>query len=617
MSLEKFIKNASDAYYSGNQIVDDATFDSAVDKLAKIDPKNKLVTGIGKDSSTEFKKRHHIMPMGSLSKAQNESDLNKWLTREEKRSPSTKFVVNHKLDGMSIELQYKNGKFKYAETRGDGDSQGDDITANVRQMRGLALEIPDFTGAVRGEIVMTKTMFNKRFPKTDYNRNIAIGMAKRPDGVGCKDLTIIVYDMWSDDLETEGDKIKLLAGHFDFIAETKIFSANSIQEKIMKWYNEIIETRDDLDVAIDGIVIKCNNIDKGDMMRERPNRQLAFKFPPKGSITTLLGVEWSVSGVIYTPVALLKTVKIDGSNVSRASLCNPGIMKALGLQIGSKVSVVKRNDVIPKVESVVELGDGDEIEIPTVCVNCDSNLVCTDTKLYCSNEECANKLLHQMHKWINTHNIKEFGKTLVKQIYENDMVKELADLYTLDIKELAELESSGKRVGIKNATKAMENLLAKKDVSLSSFIAGFDILGIGEKNIDILVDSGLDTLEKLCKQSIGDLQKIKGVGEAKAVALVNGLVTHKSQMNNMLKHVSITTKPIIKSDISVCFTGALTMKRKDAEDMAKEKGWTVKKTVTKGLTYLVTDSPDSVTKKNTDARKNGIKVISEEEFIEM
>lgn len=169
----------------------------------------------------------------------------------------------------------------------------------------------------------------------------------------------------------------------------------------------------------------------------------------------------------------------------------------------------------------------------------------------------------------------------------------------------------------KNATKAIENLLVKKDVSLSSFIAGFDISGIGEKNIEILVADGLDTLDVLRKQSIDDLQKVKGFGEAKAVALVNGLVNHKTQMNNMLKHVSITTKPIIKSDISVCFTGALTMKRKDAEDMAKEKGWTVKKSVTKGLTYLVTDSPDSVTKKNTDARKNGIKIIGEKEFIEM
>jgi DNA ligase (NAD+) len=197
------------------------------------------------------------------------------------------------------------------------------------------------------------------------------------------------------------------------------------------------------------------------------------------------------------------------------------------------------------------------------------------------------------------------------------MVKELADLYTLDIEEIAALESSGKRVGEKNATKAIENLLVKKDVSLSSFIAGFDISGIGEKNIDILVADGLDTLDLLRKQSIDDLQKVKGFGEAKAVALVNGLVNHKTQMNNMFQHVSITTKPIIKSDISVCFTGALTMKRKDAEDMAKEKGWTVKKTVTKGLTYLVTDSPDSVTKKNTDARKNGIKIIGEEEFIEM
>lgn len=618
-SLEKFVKKASDAYYAGDQFVDDATFDSALKKLEKIDPKNDLVTGIGQDNSTEFKKRHHIMPMGSLAKAQNEADLKKWLEREEKRSPSTCFIVNHKLDGMSIELQYKNGKFRYAVTRGDGSQQGDDITANVIKMKGLAMEIPNFTGAVRGEIVMTKTMFNKRFPSTDYNRNIAIGMAKRPDGVGCKDLSIVVYDLWGNEtIDTEQAKIEFLKEHFNFVAETISVSAKTPLTKIMKWYNSIIETRDDLDIAIDGLVIKCNEIDKKDMMREKPNRQLAFKFPPKGSITTLLGVEWSVSGVVYTPVALLKTVKIDGSNVSRASLCNPGIMKALGLQIGSLVSVVKRNDVIPKVESVVELGDGDEIEIPTVCKNCDCELICTDTKLYCSNDDCANKLLHQINKWINVNDIKEFGKKLIQMIYDNSLVSELAELYELDVNDLSELKDSGKKVGLKNATKAMDNLLAKKDITLSKFIAGFDILGIGERNIDILVAAGLDTLDTLRSQSVEDLVKVKGFGESKAQALVSGLKNHKEQMDNMLEHVQIMqVEHVEKTDVSVCFTGTLTIKRKEAEEMVKAKGGIVKKGVTGGLTYLVTDSPESGTKKNTDAQKLGVKIIGEKEFLKI
>jgi DNA ligase (NAD+) len=325
-----------------------------------------------------------------------------------------------------------------------------------------------------------------------------------------------------------------------------------------------------------------------------------------------------VSGTTYTPVGILKPIMIDGSEVKRASLCNPGIMRGLGLKIGSTVSVIKAKKIIPKIISIVELGDGEEVNIPAECVNCGEELICNETKLFCPNKECSNKLLHQLKKWINTLNILEFGERLIELVFENGMVEELADLYTLQVEDLAELISNGKKVGMKNSQKAMDNLLAKTEITLPVFIAGFDIPSVGEKLIDLLVAAEYDTLEKLQKAEVDELTLVKGVGDKKAVALKDGLILHKKAMKHMLQHVTIV-KPTVneKTDVSVCFTGTLSRPRKELEALVKSSGGTVKKTVVNGLSYLVTDSPESGSKKNQDAQKKGVQVIDEAEFIRL
>lgn len=619
--LTKFIKSASTAYYEGEPIVDDATFDAAVDSLAKIDPENKLLETVGRDSSDSFKKRKHLMAMGSLAKARNVQELEKWIKREIKRDTPDCFIVTHKIDGMSIELQYDNGTFKHAVTRGDGRvSQGDDITANVLKIKGLCKNVKgDFTGSVRGEIIMTKTMHEKRFPNDTFKRNVAIGIAKRPDGVGCKDLIIVVYDVCTgnvDDFPTEREKMTWLA-QFPYVAEMKKCSGI---EGIVKWYETLSKTRDDLDIAIDGLVIKCNSVDLDDMQRAKPNRQLALKFPPKGDITTLLSVKWNVSGRTYTPVAMLEPIVIDGCDHDKASLHNPGILRALGLRIGSQVSLIKCNDIIPQISSVIEVGDGDDVEFPTVCVNCKALLECTDTKLFCPNKDCVFLLHHQIGKWITVHDIKEFGDKLIDMIYEQELVTELADLYTLTVEDLEGIVSEGKRLGAKNAKKAIDNLHAKKELGLAAFVAGFDILNIGERNVDTIIAAGYDTLAKLRKATVDDLIKIKGIKENKAIALIDGLKHCRKHMDNMLKHVTIVKAVEPQAgglDASFCFTGALTIKRKDAEEMVKKAGGTIKKSVGAGLTYLVCADPESGSKKNTDAQNKGVTVIGEKEFLRL
>lgn len=603
MSLVDFLKKASDAYYNGEPIIDDATYDAALDKLKKQDPNNPYLKKIGKDSSKEFKKREHLMSMTSQQKAANSEEFIKWY----KKGYSKDFVVNHKLDGLSVELQYKEGKFKYAVTRGDGKI-GDDISKNVKKMRGFVDEIEDYTGSIRGEIVMTQKVFDKKYKPKGHKmpRTMAAGLTKRPDGVGCEDLHIVVYDMIGP--TTEKEKIEFLQKYFD-VAETRYCKGS---KEVLRWYQELIDgERDSLSIGIDGLVIKCNEVDLEDMKRAKPNRQIALKFPSRETTSRLLKVVWNVSGINYTPVAHIEPIEIDGSTISKASLANPNIMKALGLKIGSIVTVSKRKDIIPKIESVIEIGDGDDIEIPTVCVNCGEKLIC-DSTLYCPNDDCANKLLHQLQKWIDTLDIKDFGKELIKNIYNNQLVKSITDLYNLTVDDIKDLVTSGgKKVGEKNALKALTNLKAKKEISLEKFIAGFDITGIGEKNIEVLIAQGYDSLEK-----IRNFEPVKGFGDVRSENLREGLVKWRKDMNKMAKIIKITVEKA-STNISVCFTGKLNMSRKEAEALVKTKGGSCKSGVVKGLTYLVTDNPESGSAKNEKAKKDGVKIISEAEFLSL
>uniref|UniRef100_A0A6C0JQQ5 DNA ligase (NAD(+)) n=1 Tax=viral metagenome TaxID=1070528 RepID=A0A6C0JQQ5_9ZZZZ len=629
------LSKAADAYYNGKDLLmDDDTYDAAIKKLESIDPENPYLQKIGQDNNPEFQKRQHKMPMGSQQKAANAEEFKKWHTKGYANGDT--MTVNHKLDGLSIELVYEKGKLVHGITRGKGN-KGDDITKNVLKMKGIVkkLDYPA-TCSIRGEIIMKTSTFEKKYKPKGHKmvRTMAAGLSKRPDGVGCQDLHIIVYDILlhnMDDPEilkkaptTEKIKMQFLESQGFTTAETRY--CKNIKE-VLAWYNELQDpenetNRDSLEIEIDGLVIKCNTVDHEDMKRMKPNRQIALKFPPRQVTSTLQKVVWNISGTNYTPVAHITPVNIDGSTVTKASLCNPGVMKDLGLRIGSTVTVVKRGDIIPKIESVIEIGDGDEIDIPTECSNCSEQLVCTDTKLYCPNEECGNKLSHQIKKWIEVHDIKEFGKELIKVVYENDLIKDLSGLYTLEITDLQDQTTAGgKRLGTKNAKKAVDNLRAVTEVSLSKFIAGFDIPTISEKTIEVLVEAGLDTLDKIRGSNIDRLTSIKGIGESKANALLTGLSKYKKEMNNMLKHVTIEA-PIKKittggalTGMSVCFTGKLSMPRKEFEALVKTNGGTCKAGVTKGLTYLVTDDPDSGTSKNEKARALDVQVIDEETLL--
>jgi DNA ligase (NAD+) len=361
--LEKTIRRAQDAYYNGSEpIMSDMEYDRLWDELQTKYPDSVLLREVGQDHTDGFKKVKHDIIMGSQAKANTAEDMNGFFNRNGKG----KYLAQYKLDGCSVALNYADGKFVSGVTRGDG-TEGDDITRNVLSMKGLVKRIDrGFTGTVRGEILLDKSVKEKYFPGMKNCRNAASGIMKHLDGSDCEKLTIRVYDAQYLDKTLSFGTQELLQnwlGNNGFIVadyvwfDTRKMKAPG-QEAIDLIRSEFSEEKaSQRDFDIDGIVFKKNEIDMHDIQTEyRPKTMIALKpkFTPKESV--LRDIEWCVKNGTVTPVAIFDPVEIEGSTVQRASLGNVSLMEYLGLEIGHRITVIKANMIIPKVIQDLETG---------------------------------------------------------------------------------------------------------------------------------------------------------------------------------------------------------------------------------------------------------------------
>ena len=528
------------------------------------------------------------------------------------------YLVQYKLDGASLELQYEAGALTRAVTRGDGEV-GDEITANARRMAGVISRLPEpFTGAVRGEVVMTREVHARRYADKANCRNTANGLMKRKDGAGSEDLQVICYDaeaVEDPDLFTdESAKLQWL-GRMGF--ETVPLRVCSDAEEIVDWRAYIMDRRPELPYDIDGLVVKGLRIDPADRARPRPEKQIAFKFSPEEAVSTVREVQWSESGANFTPIGVLDPVQLAGTVVQRANLCNTDMIRSLSLRIGSRVVITKRGEIIPKIESLVENpADSREIPVPSECPSCRSTLVDEGTRLYCPNPECPKKALHRLEKWLAVLDVRDFGSRILGRLHSAGRVRTIADLYTLRPDELSEFE----RMGDVLARKILRNLAGRNTVSLAEFVAGLDIEGIGELVTEKAVASGFDTLDGLRKAEPEELARVDGFGDTLARTLAEGLRALAPEIDALLATGAVRIRPPAASGPlsgkSFCFTGELRfMKRSEAESLVKGLGGTAKPAVTKDLTYLVANDPGSGSDKNRKARSFGVQVIGEDEFL--
>lgn len=623
--LAALIKKYQDSYYNGEAEIEDAEFDKLWDELKALDPNHPILKKVGADSGN-FEKASHVMPMGSQEKAADPEQFLAWAAKH----VYPEYLVEYKLDGASLELQYQKGRLVRAVTRGDG-SVGDDITANAKKMKGvlsLLEKSPNFTGGVRGEVIMTHSVHKKYFSDKANCRNAANGLMKRKDGEKSECLCLITYDALSTDgpnpFKDEEEKIAWLVKNGFESVPLKICKS---PQEVIDYRAAVMETRPSLEYDIDGLVVKEREINLDDASRARPDRQIAFKFSLEEAVSVVREVEWSENGATYTPVAIFDAVQLAGTTVQRASLANPDTLRKLGVQIGSHVVVVKRGEIIPKIVGLVPHADDAKnckpIEFPKKCSVCGSALLDTPSRLYCPNKACPKRVLHQIFKWIECSDIRDLGDALVSALFSDKKLRSISDIYSLDEATLTPYflneESIQKEKDSLGAKNVVASIKAHSSLSLAQFVAGFDIEGIGEQMVEKVIEGGFDSLEKLLSASAEDFEKVYGFAQITAAVFAQGLAENADEMRSLAKSGAISIKERKSGALagkSFCFTGELkTMKRADAEALVKEKGGSAKSSVTKDLTYLVTNDKNSGSGKNAKAAKFGIAIINEEEFL--
>ena len=471
---------------------------------------------------------------------------------------------------------------------------------------------------------MTHEVWNNKYQSKANCRNAANGIMRRKDGEGCEDLSLIVYDAAAtgDDAFFKDEKQKLTWLSKKGFNTTETVSFCTAQE-IIDYRDETAKKRDKLPFDIDGLVVKDIELDMDDLRKARPEKQIAFKFELETAFSILREVIWSESGATYTPIGVVDPVRLAGTTVKRANLNNPGLIRSMGLKIGSTVSVVKRGEIIPKIEGLAPVSKESELSeiiFPGICAVCKTELVDANTRLYCPNPECPKRLLHRMEKWVSVLDIRELGDKLLEQLFEKG-VTQIHQLYELKAEELAEYD----RMGEISAAKVVRHIQTKRNLSLAVFVAGFDFEGVAETTIEKIALAGFDTLEKIRGAKVEDLFAIYSLGDITARVITEGLKECAQEMDAVLKTgiIAITNPPADSSSQplrgkSFCFTGELkTMKRGEAEEKIKLLGAQAKASVVKGLSYLVTNDPSSGSSKNKKANELGVKIINEDEFLVM
>jgi len=623
--LEEKIEHFQKLYYGcAISEITDEEFDNLWDELSLKYPDSYLLEDIGKDD-LEGTKVKHVIQMGSQEKVTTLEELHRWITLKGIKFP---LILEDKLDGISVELVYKNGYLVEALTRGNG-IEGSSILKNVNEIPQVPKTIDTKEDVyVRGEIVMIlqKLSSLKGFEDREVlsPRNIAAGIAyQKYETTNCDCLEIVCYDVKTDEVEfkTELDKITFLKDNKFLVPQIdEILKEEELETSIEKF--EAYKLSKDREYDIDGVVLKQDIIPKNVSKEKlRPDHQRAFKWKAEEKWTELIDVEWSRNGNNYTPVAILKPVELSGTIVEKASLANIGEMKRLKLtECPSNVLVTKRGEIIPKVIEVKpSLDSAEPIGQIAECPFCNKLLTVTDTKIFCSNEDCSSRKEHIIKKWISVTGALGFGPSLINHISYVCNITEIIDLYKDDSVKNILLKTNKKKA----TEKAFEDLYSKsKNMKLEDVIAGFDIDGIGSKVVKLVIDRGFNSFEKLMKITYSDLIKIDGFGEVRALTFSNEIPKLENKIKALLDTGLVTIAEVVVEEVNTdskvfVVSGRLTKPRREVQKMIKEHGHSVRDYVNSKVSYLVNNDFDSRSSKNLKAKRLGIEIINEERLEEI
>ena len=633
-------------YVEDNPEIDDYDYDMMQQELKSLEEQfpdlvrpDSPTQRVGGEPISIFEKVEHRVQMASLQDVFSFEQVESFINKTKDEYPDAEFCVEPKIDGLSVSLEYENGVFTRGSTRGDG-FVGEDVTANLKTVKSIPLKLNEPVPyiEVRGEVYMPRSVFELLVSEQELNgeqpfknpRNAAAGSLRQKDPkiAAKRNLDIFCFNVQ----QIQGKELKSHKESLDYLKSQgfkvipeyeKVNSFEAVRNKILS----IGEKRFSLSYDIDGIVIKVDDFAKREEMgstAKTPKWAVAYKFPPEEKETKLLDIEVNVgrTGAV-TPVAVFEPIILAGTSVSRATLHNQDFINEKNISIGDIIKVRKAGDIIPEVLSVSKsCGNNSSFKLPKVCPDCGTELIreADESAIRCPNVNCPAQIYRSIVHFASkgAMNIDGLGPAIVDTLIDNGLIHSVADLYTLNENDLLKLDNF-KEKSVNNLLTSIEK---SKSNSLDRLIYGLGIRNIGSASAKLLCDRFGD-LESIINATAEEIAKIDGFGEIMAQSVAKAFKEpHMLEIIERLKSYGVNVfyekkqKDNRFEGITLVLTGTLpTLKRAEAKEIIESYGGKASGSVSKKTDYVL--AGDEAGSKLTKAENLGIKIISEDEFLDM
>ncbi len=593
---------------------------------------------VGGKAISIFEKVTHRVQMGSLQDVFSFEQVRSFIETVQQAVDKPQFVVEPKIDGLSVSLEYHNGELAIGSTRGDG-FVGEDVTSNLKTVKSIPIKINEELPLieVRGETYMPRNVFLKLVKEQEDNdeqpfknpRNAAAGSLRQKDPkiAAKRKLDIFVFNVQ----QIEGKELTSHKESLDYLKTLGFktipdYKRVSTADEVIDCIKTIGEKRFDLPFDIDGVVIKVDDFRQREILgatAKVPKWAVAYKFPPEEKTSKLLDIELNVgrTGAI-TPVAVFEPVFLAGTSVSRATLHNQDFIREKNISVGDIIKVRKAGDIIPEVLGSVEKhGDG-VFTLPECCPVCGTKLVKSEEEaaVRCPNVECPAQIFRSIVHFASkgAMNIDGLGPQIVHTLLDNKLITSVADLYTLSGNKLLQLDNF-KEKSVNNLLNAIEK---SKSNSLDRLVFGLGIRNIGQASAKLLCDKFGD-LDNIMNATAEQISEIDGFGGVMAQSVYNAFhEEHMIELIKRLKECGINTK-YEKIQIDDRFagktfvlTGTLpTLKRSEAKALIEKYGGKASGSVSKKTDYVL--AGEEAGSKLDKAQQLGIEIITEEQFKDM
>ena len=637
-------------YVEDNPEISDMEYDKLLRELEILEEENPEYVSslsptkrVGGAVLSEFESVAHEVPMESLQDAFNETEIYDFDKRVKNVLSPNGYVVEHKIDGLSVSLEYRNGEFSRGSTRGNG-LVGEDVTENLKTVKSIPMKLKDNIPflEVRGEIFISKDNFNKinlmreakEEPLFANPRNAAAGSLRQLDSkiAAERRLDIFVFNIQ----QLEGTEITNHLDGLRFLREQgfKVIPDFNLYETIEAAYKRVLEIgeeRGSLYYDIDGAVIKVNDFGQRSLLGSTskfPKWAIAYKFPAEQKETKIedIVVQVGRTGAV-TPLAILTPVHVAGTTVSRATLHNYDYIVEKDIKIGDTAVVQKAGDIIPEIVKVCKdkrTGNEIDFKMPEYCAECGARIVREDGEAAyrCTGMNCpAQRLRHIIHFVSRpAMDIDGIGPSIIEQMLEKNLIETAADLYFISAEDIAGMD----KMGEKSAQNLLASLEKSKSNPLYRLINALGIRHIGEKGAKILARK-YKSLENLMKASCEELTEIPEIGGIIAKSITDFFAQKQNaEFIEKLKSAGISLEDEESDDVlpkifegkTFVLTGTLpTYTRSEASEIIEKYGGKTSSSVSKKTSYVL--AGEEAGSKLEKAQNLGVKIITEEEFKKM